>query len=109
MTLSFTRGALHRQFHSSGVVWSLVLSRSSNGCVPTDCGSTPRKQTSCGAQPLDSVGWLHWYGVVCWALLQPILLSSAAPHKVHGALAPSVQPIEVFSVCHLHAPPPGRS
>src|SRR6218665_3116711 len=26
MTLSFTRGALHQQFHSSGVVWSLVLS-----------------------------------------------------------------------------------
>src|SRR6218665_1196489 len=38
-----------------------------------------------------------------------ILLSSAAPHKMHGALAPTVQPIEVFSVCHLHAPPPGRS
>src|SRR6218665_1026470 len=56
-----------------------------------------------------NIGWLHWYGVVCWALLQPILLSSVAPHKVHGALAPSVQPIEVFSVCHLHAPPPDRS
>src|SRR6218665_2713491 len=47
--------------------------------------------------------------LICWALLQPILLSSAAPHKVHGALAPSVQPIEVFSVCHVHAPPPDRS
>src|SRR6218665_119152 len=43
--------ALHRQFHSSGVVWNLVLSGSSNGCVPTDCGSTPRRRTSCGAQP----------------------------------------------------------
>src|SRR6218665_117456 len=29
--------------------------------------------------------------------------------KVHGALAPSVQPIKVFSVYHLHAPPPGRN
>src|SRR6218665_1355462 len=55
------------------------------------------------------IGWLRWYGVVCWALLQSILLSSAAPHKVHGALDPSVQPIEVFSVCHLQAPPPDRS
>src|SRR6218665_2852530 len=37
---------------------------------------------------------------------QPILLSSVAPYKVHGALAPSVQLIKVFSVYHLHAPPP---
>src|SRR6218665_3370040 len=56
-----------------------------------------------------NIGWLHWYGVVCWALLRPILLSSAATHKVHGALAPSVQPIKVFSVYHLYAPPPDRS
>src|SRR6218665_3229059 len=47
--------------------------------------------------------------VVCWALLRPILLSSMAPYKVHGALAPSVPPIKVFSVYHLHAPPPGRN
>src|SRR6218665_1699767 len=56
-----------------------------------------------------NIGWLHWYGVVCWALLRPILLSSVAPYKVHGALAPSVPPIKVFSVYHLHAPPPGRN
>ena len=36
-------------------------------------------------------------------------LSSVAPHKVHGAPAPSVQPNKVFSVYHLHAPPPGRN
>src|SRR6218665_838780 len=47
--------------------------------------------------------------VVCWALLRPILLSSVTPHKVHGAPAPSVQPIKVFSVYHLPAPPPGRN
>src|SRR6218665_3618552 len=57
----------------------------------------------------SNIGWLHWYGVVCWALLRPILLSSVAPYKVHGALAPSVPPIKVFSVYHLHAPPPGRN
>src|SRR6218665_1406006 len=34
---------------------------------------------------------------------------SVAPYKVHGALAPSVPPIKVFSVYHLHAPPPGRN
>src|SRR6218665_874493 len=39
-----------------------------------------------------------------------ILLSSVAPHKMHEAPSPSpVQPIKVFSVYHLHAPPPGRS
>src|SRR6218665_815970 len=37
------------------------------------------------------------------------LVEFYGPHKVHGALAPSVQLIEVFSVCHLHAPPPDRS
>src|SRR6218665_1724139 len=37
------------------------------------------------------------------------LVGSVAPHKVHRTLAPSVQPIKVFSVYHLHAPPPGRS
>src|SRR6218665_1860718 len=58
MTLSFIRGALHRQFHSSGVVWSLVLRGSPNGCVLTDCGSTPRIRTSCGAQPADGVSIL---------------------------------------------------
>src|SRR6218665_2782892 len=42
-------------------------------------------------------------------LARPILLSSVAPHKVHGALAPSVRPIKVYSVYHLHAPPPGRN
>src|SRR6218665_3556579 len=47
--------------------------------------------------------------VVCWALLRPILLSSVAPHKVHRAPSPSVQPIKVFSVYHLHAPPPCRN
>src|SRR6218665_3926066 len=56
-----------------------------------------------------NIGWLHWCGVVCWALLRSILLGSVAPHKVHRTLAPSVQPIKVFSVYHLHAPPPGRS
>ena len=30
-------------------------------------------------------------------------------HWHSNALAPSVQPIEVFSVCHLHAPPLDRS
>src|SRR6218665_3816531 len=68
--------------------------------------------TSCAGSLLGSelnIGWLHWYGVVCWALLRSILLSSVAPHKVHGAPAPSVQPIKVFSVYHLHAPPPGRN
>src|SRR6218665_3914929 len=68
--------------------------------------------TSCTGFLLGSewnIGWLHWYGVVCWALLRPILLSSVAPYKVHGALAPSVPPIKVFSVYHLHAPPPGRN
>src|SRR6218665_2633381 len=50
-----------------------------------------------------------WRCLLPWALRRPILLSSAAPHKVHGTLAPSVQPIKVFSVYHLHAPPPGRS
>ena len=58
MTLSFTRGALHRQFHSSGVAWNLVLSGSPNGCVPTDCDSTPRRRTSCGAQPADGISIL---------------------------------------------------
>src|SRR6218665_1520717 len=58
MTLSFTRGALHRQFHSSSVIWNLVLSGSPNGCVPTDCVSTPRRRTSCGAQPADGVSIL---------------------------------------------------
>src|SRR6218665_496043 len=53
--------------------------------------------------------YVTFYGVVCWALLRPILLSSVAPYKVHGALAPSVQPIKVFSVYHLHALPPGRN
>src|SRR6218665_209332 len=43
------------------------------------------------------------------ALLRPILLSSVAPHKVHGVPSPSVQPIKVFSVYHLHAPPSGRN
>src|SRR6218665_3228085 len=68
--------------------------------------------TTCIGSLLGSelnIGWQHWYGVVCWALIRPILLSSAAPHKVHGALAPSVQPINVFSVYHLHAPPSDRS
>src|SRR6218665_870608 len=68
--------------------------------------------TSCAGSPLGSelnIGWLHWYGDVCWALLRPMLLSSVAPHKVHGAPSPSVQPIKVFSVYHLHAPPPGRN
>src|SRR6218665_2221414 len=37
------------------------------------------------------------------------LVESAAPHKVHGALTPFVHPIMVFSVYHLHAPPPDRS
>src|SRR6218665_1605999 len=41
--------------------------------------------------------------------LGSILLSSLAPHKVHGAPSPSVQPIKVFSMYHLHAPPPGRN
>src|SRR6218665_955126 len=50
--------ALHRQFHSSGVIWNLVLSGSPNGCVPTDCGSTPRRRISCGAQPADGVSIL---------------------------------------------------
>src|SRR6218665_685013 len=44
-----------------------------------------------------------------WALLRPILLSSVAPHKVHGAPSPSVQSIKVFFVYHLHAPTPGRN
>src|SRR6218665_253486 len=68
--------------------------------------------TFCAGSLLGSeynIGWLHWYGVVCWALLWPILLGSAGPHKVHGALAPSVQPIKILSVYHLHAPPPDRS
>src|SRR6218665_1812521 len=52
---------------------------------------------------------MHWYGVVCWAFLRPILLSSVVPHKVHGAPAPSVQQHKVFSVYHLHAPPPDRN
>src|SRR6218665_2428280 len=74
--------------------------------------SLPICATSCTGFLLGSeynIGWLHWYGVVCWALLQPILLSSAAPHKVHGAPSPSVQPIKVFSMYHLHAPPTGRN
>src|SRR6218665_1795730 len=68
--------------------------------------------TTCIGSLLGSelnIGWQHWYGVICWALIRPILLSSVAPHKVHGAPAPSVQPNKVFSVYHLHAPPPGRN
>src|SRR6218665_664729 len=68
--------------------------------------------TTCIGSLLGSelnIGWQHWYGVVCWALIRPILLSSAAPHKVHGDLALSVHLIKVFSVYHLHAPPPDRS
>src|SRR6218665_1219284 len=34
---------------------------------------------------------------------------SVDPHKVHGAPSPSVQPIKVFSVYHLHAPPSVRN
>src|SRR6218665_2443950 len=37
------------------------------------------------------------------------LFGFCGPHKVHGAPAPSVQPIKVFAVYHLHAPPPGRN
>src|SRR6218665_3095213 len=72
MTLSFTRGALHRQFHSSGVVWNLVLSGSPNGCVPTDCGSTPRRRTSCGVRTADGVSHLDTAELsVCGALIRP--------------------------------------
>src|SRR6218665_2690212 len=42
-------------------------------------------------------------------LAQAYLVEFCAPHKVHGAPAPSVQPIKVFSVCLFHAPPPGRN
>src|SRR6218665_3959556 len=33
MTLSFTRGDLHQQLHTSGLEWSLVLSGWPNGCM----------------------------------------------------------------------------
>src|SRR6218665_3585867 len=68
--------------------------------------------TSCTGSPLGSelnIGWQHWYGVVCWAWLRPIWLSSLAPHYVLGATAPSVQLNKVFSICLLHAPPPCRN
>src|SRR6218665_199433 len=51
----------------------------------------------------------QWTKYSIHTLLRPILLSSVAPYKVHGALAPSVPPFKVFSVYHLHAPPPGRN
>src|SRR6218665_625730 len=53
-----THGDLHQQLHSSGVEWSLVLSGGPNGCVPTDCGLTPRRRTSCGVRPADGVSTL---------------------------------------------------
>src|SRR6218665_3863044 len=52
--------------------------------------------TSCTGSSLMiqlNIGWLHWYGVVCWALLRPILLSSVTPHKLNGS--PAVQPIKL--------------
>src|SRR6218665_1009447 len=54
-TLSYTRGGLHRQLHSSGIERSEVSSGSPNGCVPKDCVLTPRRRTSCGVRPVDGV------------------------------------------------------
>src|SRR6218665_393425 len=43
------------------------------------------------------------------SLVPAYLVAFCGPHKVHGALSPSVQPIKDSSVYHLHAPPPGRN
>src|SRR6218665_2576316 len=52
------------------VEWSLVLSGWPNGCVPTDCGLTPRRRTSCGVRPSDGVSTLTPLSV-CGALIRP--------------------------------------
>src|SRR6218665_3121867 len=74
MTLSFIRGGLHRQLHSSGVEWSFGIERIAEWMLLNRSWLNPEKRTSCGMQTADGVSILipvRYHMSVCGALIRP--------------------------------------